>query len=202
MGEVRRVYKAGEGRIVDGVCAGIANYLGIEPLWVRIGWVALGLLGGIGAVVYIVAMIIFPRSPDLAPPLADARSRRLIGAIILVFFGLFFLLTGGIGRYDFWEPWRIAWYIFLPLSLIAGGGVILLTYMEQSSHTKVLSRSLTDRKFLGVCGGLGSYFGRDPNLIRFIFATVTILSRGVGILVYVIMAILLGEESKSQDSAV
>lgn len=201
MSEIKRIYKVGEGRIVDGVCAGVARYLGVEPLWVRIAWVALGLLGGMGVVGYVLAMVIFPRSEEAASPLADVGSRGVVGAVVLVCFGLFLLTMGGVGRYDFWEPWRIAWQIFLPLSVIGGGGVILLAHFEQSYRTKVLSRSSTDRRFLGICGGLGRYFEKDPNLIRFIFASVTVLSRGVGLLVYVIMAILFSEGSESKNSA-
>lgn len=200
MNEIRRICKAADGRIIDGVCAGIADYLGIEPLWIRIGWIALSLLGGIGIVAYAIAMVIFPRSEDLGSALASARSRQMIGATVLIGIGLFFLLAGGFARYDFWAAWKVAWYIFLPLSLIAGGGVILLAYFEQSWQSKILSRSSTDKRFLGVCAGLAQYFGKDPNLIRFLFAIVTVLSRGVGLLVYVLMAVLISEEGKSQGS--
>lgn len=200
MNEIKRIYKATDGRVIDGVCAGIAKYLGIEPLWIRIGWVALGLLGGIGIVAYAIAMVIFPRSEDLGSPLASAKSRQMIGATVLIGIGLFFLLAGGFARYDFWAAWKVAWYIFLPLSLIAGGGVILLAHFEQSSHSKVLTRSSVDKRFLGVCAGLGQYFSKDPNLIRFLFAIVTVLSRGIGLLVYVLMAVLISEESESRSS--
>lgn len=34
---------------------------------------------------------------------------------------------------------------------------------------KKLYRSKTDKKVLGVCGGLGEYFNVDPTLFRFLF---------------------------------
>jgi phage shock protein C len=46
-----------------------------------------------------------------------------------------------------------------------------------------LTRSETDKRVAGVCGGLGEYFGIDPVLIRVIFVIATLLG-GAGILVY------------------
>jgi len=35
----RRLYKSDENRMVEGVCGGIAEYFGIDPALVRVGWV-------------------------------------------------------------------------------------------------------------------------------------------------------------------
>ena len=42
----------GSPRIVAGVAALIGDRLGIDPLWIRIGFVLLALAGGIGVLVY------------------------------------------------------------------------------------------------------------------------------------------------------
>ena len=42
--------------VIDGVCAGIANYLGINPWWVRI-WFILMLNGG-GLIGYVILMVL------------------------------------------------------------------------------------------------------------------------------------------------
>jgi phage shock protein PspC (stress-responsive transcriptional regulator) len=44
-----------ERRLIAGVCAGLARYFGIDPLWVRIAFVAASAAGGFGIVVYVLA---------------------------------------------------------------------------------------------------------------------------------------------------
>lgn len=59
-----RLYRSRTERMVGGVLGGVATYLGVDPTWVRIGFVLLGLLTGFPAlVVYIVAMIVIPEEP-------------------------------------------------------------------------------------------------------------------------------------------
>ena len=57
---------------------------------------------------------------------------------------------------------------------------------------KKLYRSKTDRKICGVCGGLGEYFNIDSTLIR--LAAVLLIFMEVGILAYIIAAIIIPEE--------
>ena len=54
---------------------------------------------------------------------------------------------------------------------------------------KKLYRSRSDRKIWGVCGGLAKYFDMDPTIVRIIFVLL-VLANGVGILAYIIMAIV------------
>lgn len=61
----KRLYKSNENRMLDGVCGGIAEYFGIDPTLVRLGWVAFCALGGSGFLAYIIAAIIIPRRPDV-----------------------------------------------------------------------------------------------------------------------------------------
>ena len=53
-----------------------------------------------------------------------------------------------------------------------------------------------NKKIFGVCGGLGDYFDIDPTIIRLIFIGALILY-GSGLLLYIIMAIVLPNESAS-----
>ncbi|MEI7500259.1 MAG: PspC domain-containing protein [Bacteroidota bacterium] len=57
---------------------------------------------------------------------------------------------------------------------------------------KRLYRSLTDRKFVGVAGGLAEYFMMDPLLIRLAFVILT-LAGGGGFLIYLILWIVTPE---------
>lgn len=60
---------------------------------------------------------------------------------------------------------------------------------------KKLYRSRTDKTVAGVCGGLGSYFNVDPNLVRVGFALLTAFS-GVfpGVIGYIVLLAIVPEE--------
>lgn len=51
----KRLYKSRDNRMISGVCAGIAEYFGIDPTLVRLAWVVFSLLGGSGLLAYIIA---------------------------------------------------------------------------------------------------------------------------------------------------
>ena len=60
----KRIYKSNDNRMVDGVCGGIAEYFGIDPTLVRLGWALLCTMGGSGIAAYIIASVIIPRAPE------------------------------------------------------------------------------------------------------------------------------------------
>lgn len=62
--EVHRLYRSGNDRILGGVCGGIAEYLGIDPVIVRLFWVLISLPWGFGIMLYIIMWIIMPRNPN------------------------------------------------------------------------------------------------------------------------------------------
>ncbi len=47
-------------RIICGVCGGFAEYFGIDPLFLRLGFLAFALAGGSGVLLYIAASILMP----------------------------------------------------------------------------------------------------------------------------------------------
>ncbi|MBR6027451.1 MAG: PspC domain-containing protein [Clostridia bacterium] len=57
---------------------------------------------------------------------------------------------------------------------------------------KTLTKSKTNRKICGVCGGIGEYLGVDPTLVRLIFAGCVIVF-GSGLLAYIVAAIIMPE---------
>ncbi|MBQ0000463.1 MAG: PspC domain-containing protein [Clostridiales bacterium] len=57
----KKLFRAtGEQRMLCGVCGGIADYFGIDPTVVRLGWAILTCFGGAGVWAYIAAAIIIP----------------------------------------------------------------------------------------------------------------------------------------------
>ena len=63
---------------------------------------------------------------------------------------------------------------------------------------KKLYKSVTDKKICGVCAGLAKYLSLDPTIVRLIWAVVTLFA-GIGLLVYIICALVLPEEPKDAD---
>lgn len=57
---MKKLYKSNN-RMICGVCAGIAEYLGIDPTVVRLIWAALGLTGT-GILLYIIAALVMPET--------------------------------------------------------------------------------------------------------------------------------------------
>lgn len=56
-------------KMIAGVCAGVAEYFGVDPVIVRIVFVLLALAGGPGFLLYIILWIVMPESPtDSATP--------------------------------------------------------------------------------------------------------------------------------------
>jgi phage shock protein C len=66
---------------------------------------------------------------------------------------------------------------------------------------KRLYRSRTSRILGGVCGGISAYSDIDPNLIRILWVALTLISIGLGVLVYIVAWILIPEEPEVQDAA-
>jgi phage shock protein PspC (stress-responsive transcriptional regulator) len=62
-GEIRRLYRSGKDRILGGVCGGMAEYLGIDPVIIRLFWVIGTLAWGFGIILYIIFWIVIPRNP-------------------------------------------------------------------------------------------------------------------------------------------
>ncbi len=65
------------------------------------------------------------------------------------------------------------------------------TYKE-----KRLYRSGSDRVLGGVCGGIGKYLNIDPVIIRLLWVVGTLISIGIGIIVYVIAWIIVPRDPK------
>ena len=60
----KKLYNSNDNKMIDGVCAGIAEYFGIDPTLIRLGWVVFCALGGSGILAYIIAAIVIPRKPE------------------------------------------------------------------------------------------------------------------------------------------
>ncbi len=61
----KRLYKIEQGKKLDGVCGGIAEYFDIDPTLIRLAWIIFTAFGGSGIIAYIIAAIIMPKKSDI-----------------------------------------------------------------------------------------------------------------------------------------
>ncbi|MDQ3914969.1 MAG: PspC domain-containing protein [Actinomycetota bacterium] len=77
----RKLVRRTDDKVVAGVCSGLADHLGVDPLVVRIGFVALALTGG-GVLAYLAAWALIP--PAGSPTGKGALRAPSLGLVLLV----------------------------------------------------------------------------------------------------------------------
>lgn len=65
MSSPKRLYKIDKGRKIDGVCGGIAEFLGVDATVIRLLWILFAVCAGGGIIAYFVAALIMPRKADV-----------------------------------------------------------------------------------------------------------------------------------------
>jgi len=62
---VKRLYRSKDDRIISGVCGGIAKYMRVDPVVVRLIWAVAALVSmGMGVLAYLIAWILIPEEPS------------------------------------------------------------------------------------------------------------------------------------------
>ena len=110
-----------ERRLIAGVCAGLARYFGIDPLWARIAFVVAAAAGGFGVLVYLLCWLLMPADAGVVPrrlPWSGRRASIEVGAGA----GLLLLaLLLGLRATGIWFSDAIVW----PLVLVGAGAALL-----------------------------------------------------------------------------
>lgn len=63
----RRFTRSGTDRMLGGVAGGLATFMKVDPLLVRVGFLILGLFNGLGVVIYLLLWVLTPVEGSLAP---------------------------------------------------------------------------------------------------------------------------------------
>ena len=146
---------ADDDRLIVGVSAGIGRELGVEPVWVRLGFVVLFATGGWGALLYGLAWaamaLLSPRYQH-RPPVAKGRSdrHRLLGLLSIVL-GLA-ILAGQLGGFS--------GDVIAPLGFLGAGA--LLAWHQLSSGARPRRRVL---RLLLIGVGVVLVIGSVPALL-------------------------------------
>jgi phage shock protein PspC (stress-responsive transcriptional regulator) len=68
--EARRLFRDPDDRLVSGVCAGIANYFGVDAVWIRLAFALSFFFAGTGLILYIILWIVIPKAVSRADRMA------------------------------------------------------------------------------------------------------------------------------------
>lgn len=143
---MKKLQRSRSNKVFFGVCGGLAEYLGLDPVAVRLVFVLITLFGGMGVVAYIIGVIIIPEnteqdisaspsesatSQDMSATPAKTEKQRdksgeIIG-IVLVTFGVFFLLRKlpFLDHYFDWISFHF-WSLLLPTVLLLLGVSLIM----------------------------------------------------------------------------
>lgn len=217
---VRRLYKSRKDKMIDGVCAGVAEYFAVDPTLVRIVWVLAVFAGGLGIPAYILGMIFIPPNPDHERPDDTPGKQWNQGVLwggILIFMGLVLFLN----RWNYFS-WRfpmsfrfryfhgIPWEIIWPLVLIAFGIAYLIIVSRKKEEKESGApaakgsrrrwvRSRKNKILGGVCAGLADYLSVDPTMIRIIAAAVALTHIPFWAILYLIAVFAVPFEEAEPD---
>lgn len=73
--------------------------------------------------------------------------------------------------------------------------------MTDGNRSKVLVRSRDGRMLAGVCAGVADYLGFDVTVVRVIWAVVSVVTGGAGVLAYLVAWIIIPEEGQKSSIA-
>lgn len=62
-----------------------------------------------------------------------------------------------------------------------------------------LYRSRTDKKLLGVIGGIAKYFNIDATILRIIYVLLALFAIGSPVLIYLVVALIIPEEPENTE---
>jgi phage shock protein PspC (stress-responsive transcriptional regulator) len=151
----RKLYRSRTNRMIFGVCGGLGEYLDVDPTIIRVAFVVLALMSGIGILAYLVMAVLIPLQGSQAGEPKESgetiqktveemkRSATELGQEVRSTFtkeekpekgqgwklvGVFLIVLGGLFLWANFGPlWWPDWQRFWPLILIAAGLVLLLS---------------------------------------------------------------------------
>jgi phage shock protein PspC (stress-responsive transcriptional regulator) len=100
-----RLVRTRRGRLLGGVCSGLADHFGVDPILFRIAFVGLAIFSGIGIVLYLAILLLVPEEGASRAPIYLRRSswRIVLGVVVvLVAVGIALHAIGHAGHRGAW----------------------------------------------------------------------------------------------------
>lgn len=192
--------------VIAGVCSGVANYFKVEPSIVRL-LAILSLFLGIwivAAYLLLAYLIPFEKSPreltDVELINQKKINLRTVISGIMIFSGIYF----GFSSLGFFIPWYILfmnnWLIVSLVAILFGAFLLERDRGDKKefniSVIEKFNRIKKDKIFLGVCSGIAKYLNNsDVIVVRTIFVITTMLTLGIMVPGYLIIAALTNYEA-------
>lgn len=150
-----RLFRSRQNRVIGGVCAGFADYLNIDIILVRVIFVILTIVNGVGLLLYIILWIVVPEDKSLQPATEvkiDSKPKeaqntgaesgevkptnvkhssgngRLFFGVILILFGILFLVDRFFPYFDFMDLFPV---------LLIGLGLLLLINSVRNKQEEI-----------------------------------------------------------------
>jgi phage shock protein PspC (stress-responsive transcriptional regulator) len=122
-------------KILGGVCAGIANYMNVDSLWVRLVFALFAFAWGFTIIVYIIMWIVVPGTYDLTEPEVGKKmfrdpEKKILGGV-----------SGGVASYLNIDVLAVR-ILFILLAIAGGFGIFLYIILWVVLPE---ARTLTDR---------------------------------------------------------
>ncbi len=140
--KIRYLYRSRTNRVISGVCGGMAEYLGIDVTLVRILFVLLAFVNGIGILLYLLVLLIIPANPnkEAATHVSSTGSKdaAILVGVLLILAGIYFLLQYYAPfwlPFDFYWHWIFSWRLFWPVLLILLG-ILYIWYASNRAETE------------------------------------------------------------------
>ena len=200
---MKRLVRIRDDSVLAGGCGGFGQYFNLDSALLRLLWVFFTIFGGSGVLAYLLAVFIIPDESTVK----DVTPRRLIDGIndktilwgiLLVLVSIILFFQHGDFINSIWSHFLNSGINVLIALIIIGVGVYLLYQERQKISTMFglgsdmpLSLSEKDKQLAGICGGIAESIGMDSTIIRFFWAYVTIMSVGIGLILYFILALVL-----------
>jgi phage shock protein C len=142
----KKLFRKPIGAMLGGVCAGLGEFVGIDPLFIRIFFVLWAVTGGNAFLVYLILWVVIPVEGDASPMKLDDRI-KLVGqevsavfqhpnsqlvvfaGIGLIGMGAYFLLQLADFPWLGWFRWDLVW----PIILVLAGIFILVRALTHKS---------------------------------------------------------------------
>ena len=127
---------------LGGVCAGFAARFGIDPLLIRIGFIAAVALGGVAIPLYAIAWLLIPAEGPERPSVERLLTRS---DTWLVAAGMGCLTAAGLLLLRAWDVWFVNDRFIWPFVIAAAGGA-LIWRQSQTAPERVAQRSRLPRQ--------------------------------------------------------